>query len=87
MPRFLQRLEATTDAPPDMRPSIKKALRSATSKLDIKVRRPRYETPDHMKSPEEKRLKQQRKNRKKLLSVKSAELRLRSSEKFPGDLI
>jgi hypothetical protein len=86
MPRFLQRLEATTDAPPDMRPSIKKALRSASSKLDIKVRRPRYETPDHMKSPEEKRLKQQRKNRKKLLSVKSAELRPRSSDilKSPG---
>lgn len=45
MPRFLKRLENTTDAPLDMRKPIKKALRRATSALEIRVTPPRYPAP------------------------------------------
>lgn len=52
--RFLQRLEATTDAPPDMRPAIRKSIRNAQNSMNIRVIPPFYETPDHLKSPEDK---------------------------------
>ena len=45
MPRFLKRLENTTDAPLDMRKPIKKALRRVSSALEIRVTPPRYPAP------------------------------------------
>ena len=45
MPRFLTRLEQTTDAPLDMRKPIKKALKKASSALDIRMTPPRYPAP------------------------------------------
>jgi len=45
MPRFLTRLENTTDAPLDMRKPIKKALKRASSALNIQMTPPRYPAP------------------------------------------
>ena len=64
--RFLQRLEATTDAPPEMRPAIRKSIRNAQNSMDIRVIPPFYETPDHLKSPEDKL----RKHEKSTLSTR-----------------